>query len=155
MIFYFFTTLFFVYVSEDFVSFETEFFLFWNKLFFLFAGIATIRVDGNDVLAVHNVVKAARAISVRENQPILIEAMTYRWGDGCFEPLVCKFTTDAHHSPTLVKVNWPLSLFVCLMTTRLYRNEVIQRLQLVVHAWPILHLRGDVMLMFKCSVWSP
>jgi len=43
-------------------------------------GIATIRVDGNDVLAVHNVVKAARAISVRENQPILIEAMTYRIG---------------------------------------------------------------------------
>lgn len=43
-------------------------------------GIATIRVDGNDVLAVYNVVKAARQISVTENRPVLIEAMTYRIG---------------------------------------------------------------------------
>lgn len=41
-------------------------------------GIATIRVDGNDVLAVYNVTKAAREISVAENRPVLIEAMTYR-----------------------------------------------------------------------------
>lgn len=43
-------------------------------------GIATIRVDGNDVLAVHNVTAAAREISVKENRPVLIEAMTYRIG---------------------------------------------------------------------------
>ena len=34
----------------------------------------------------------------------------------------CKFTTAAHHSPTLVKGNCPLSLLVCLASTRLYRN---------------------------------
>merc|ERR1719147_510635 len=43
-------------------------------------GMTTIRVDGNDVLAVHNVVKAAREIAVTENRPVLIEAMTYRIG---------------------------------------------------------------------------
>lgn len=43
-------------------------------------GIATIRVDGNDVFAVYNAVKAARHITTTENRPILIEAMTYRIG---------------------------------------------------------------------------
>ncbi|KAF2364995.1 Dehydrogenase E1 component [Trinorchestia longiramus] len=43
-------------------------------------GIATVRVDGNDVLAVYNVTRAARQIAVSENRPVLIEAMTYRIG---------------------------------------------------------------------------
>lgn len=43
-------------------------------------GIDTIRVDGNDVLAVYNATKAARAIAVEQNRPVLIEAMTYRVG---------------------------------------------------------------------------
>lgn len=42
-------------------------------------GIASIRVDGNDVLAVYNVTKAARQICVDEKRPVLIEAMTYRY----------------------------------------------------------------------------
>jgi TPP-dependent pyruvate/acetoin dehydrogenase alpha subunit len=38
-------------------------------------------VDGNDVLAVYNATAAARSIAVKENRPVLIEAMTYRyWG---------------------------------------------------------------------------
>ncbi|XP_071832661.1 2-oxoisovalerate dehydrogenase subunit alpha, mitochondrial-like [Apostichopus japonicus] len=43
-------------------------------------GITTIRVDGNDVFAVYNVVKAARRLAVEESKPVLIEAMTYRVG---------------------------------------------------------------------------
>ncbi|CAO3615659.1 unnamed protein product [Cunninghamella blakesleeana] len=43
-------------------------------------GIDTIRVDGNDVLAVYNATKAARQIAIQENKPVLIEAMTYRVG---------------------------------------------------------------------------
>jgi len=43
-------------------------------------GIATIRVDGNDILGVHMATKAARAIAVEQNRPVLIEAMTYRVG---------------------------------------------------------------------------
>lgn len=43
-------------------------------------GIHTIRVDGNDVLAVHYATKAARNFSINEGKPVLIEAMTYRVG---------------------------------------------------------------------------
>lgn len=42
-------------------------------------GIPTIRVDGNDVLAVYEATKEARRIA-RERGPVLIEAMTYRVG---------------------------------------------------------------------------
>ncbi|XP_061637754.1 2-oxoisovalerate dehydrogenase subunit alpha, mitochondrial isoform X3 [Phyllopteryx taeniolatus] len=41
-------------------------------------GMLSIRVDGNDVFAVYNVTKEARRRAVAENQPFLIEAMTYR-----------------------------------------------------------------------------
>ena len=40
----------------------------------------SIRVDGNDVFAVYNATKEARRRAVAENQPFLIEAMTYRIG---------------------------------------------------------------------------
>lgn len=37
-----------------------------------------LRVDGNDVLAVYEATRQARQIAVEHNQPVLIEAMTYR-----------------------------------------------------------------------------
>ncbi|KAJ6663535.1 hypothetical protein lerEdw1_009614 [Lerista edwardsae] len=43
-------------------------------------GIHSIRVDGNDVFAVYNATKEARRRALAENQPFLIEAMTYRIG---------------------------------------------------------------------------
>ncbi|KAI8140563.1 thiamine diphosphate-binding protein [Fennellomyces sp. T-0311] len=43
-------------------------------------GIDTICIDGNDAYAVYNATKAARAIAVTENKPVLIEAKTYRVG---------------------------------------------------------------------------
>ncbi|RKO96813.1 hypothetical protein CAUPRSCDRAFT_10020 [Caulochytrium protostelioides] len=43
-------------------------------------GMHTIRVDGNDVLAVYRAVQAARALALRDAQPVLIEALTYRVG---------------------------------------------------------------------------
>ena len=43
-------------------------------------GMATIRVDGNDILAVYNATKKARELAVSEDRPVLIEAMTYRIG---------------------------------------------------------------------------
>ena len=42
-------------------------------------GMLTLRVDGNDTFAVYNAVKAAREITVNQNRPVLIEAMTYRY----------------------------------------------------------------------------
>ncbi|KAL5703770.1 3-methyl-2-oxobutanoate dehydrogenase (2-methylpropanoyl-transferring) [Ranunculus cassubicifolius] len=43
-------------------------------------GIRSIRVDGNDTLAVYSAVCAAREIAITENRPVLIEALTYRVG---------------------------------------------------------------------------
>ena len=41
-------------------------------------GIPGIRVDGNDVFAVHAAMLAAKELALRENTPVTIEAMTYR-----------------------------------------------------------------------------
>ncbi|XP_008808485.1 2-oxoisovalerate dehydrogenase subunit alpha 2, mitochondrial isoform X2 [Phoenix dactylifera] len=43
-------------------------------------GIRSIRVDGNDALAVYSAVHAAREMAIRESRPILVEALTYRVG---------------------------------------------------------------------------
>lgn len=59
----------------------------WNldfRLFYYFAGdgvvvkgraygVRSIRVDGNDALAVYNAVRSAREMAIREQRPILIE----------------------------------------------------------------------------------
>jgi 2-oxoisovalerate dehydrogenase E1 component alpha subunit len=36
-------------------------------------GIRSIRVDGNDALALYSTVKTARKMAIEENRPILIE----------------------------------------------------------------------------------
>ncbi|XP_074308609.1 2-oxoisovalerate dehydrogenase subunit alpha 2, mitochondrial-like [Silene latifolia] len=43
-------------------------------------GIRSIRVDGNDALAIYNAVHEARTMAVTEKRPVLIEALTYRAG---------------------------------------------------------------------------
>ncbi|KAG7982929.1 hypothetical protein I3843_04G078100 [Carya illinoinensis] len=43
-------------------------------------GIRSIRVDGNDALAIYSSVHAAREMAISEQRPILIEALTYRVG---------------------------------------------------------------------------
>lgn len=43
-------------------------------------GIKTIRVDGNDILAVYAASVEARRIATQEQRPVLIETMTYRLG---------------------------------------------------------------------------
>ncbi|XP_011496542.1 PREDICTED: 2-oxoisovalerate dehydrogenase subunit alpha, mitochondrial [Ceratosolen solmsi marchali] len=43
-------------------------------------GINTIRVDGNDIIAMYNATKFAREYTIQEKKPVLIEAMTYRIG---------------------------------------------------------------------------
>eukprot|EP00573_Skeletonema_grethae_P002383 CAMPEP_0201689982 /NCGR_PEP_ID=MMETSP0578-20130828/3502_1 /ASSEMBLY_ACC=CAM_ASM_000663 /TAXON_ID=267565 /ORGANISM="Skeletonema grethea, Strain CCMP 1804" /LENGTH=487 /DNA_ID=CAMNT_0048174825 /DNA_START=321 /DNA_END=1784 /DNA_ORIENTATION=+ len=43
-------------------------------------GMAGIRVDGNDVFAVHAAVAEARKLAIETSMPVMIEAMTYRQG---------------------------------------------------------------------------
>ncbi|OIT04406.1 2-oxoisovalerate dehydrogenase subunit alpha 2, mitochondrial, partial [Nicotiana attenuata] len=44
-------------------------------------GVRSIRVDGNDALAVYSAIRAARKMAIKEQRPILVEAMAYRVGD--------------------------------------------------------------------------
>jgi 2-oxoisovalerate dehydrogenase E1 component alpha subunit len=43
-------------------------------------GMAAIRVDGNDIFAVHAAVREAKKYALHHNAPVLIEGMTYRLG---------------------------------------------------------------------------
>ncbi|GKY91173.1 hypothetical protein MPSEU_000090000 [Mayamaea pseudoterrestris] len=43
-------------------------------------GMAAIRVDGNDVFAMHAAVREAKKYALENNAPVFIEAMTYRQG---------------------------------------------------------------------------
>lgn len=43
-------------------------------------GMAVIRVDGNDLFAVHQATRDARAYALKNDKPVLIEAMSYRGG---------------------------------------------------------------------------
>lgn len=43
-------------------------------------GIRSIRVDGNDALAVYSAIRVARDMAVNEHRPVLVEALTYRVG---------------------------------------------------------------------------
>lgn len=44
-------------------------------------GMPTIRVDGNDIFAIYNACKEARALIIKEKRPVLVEAISYRVGD--------------------------------------------------------------------------
>ena len=44
-------------------------------------GMNTIRVDGNDILAIYLSTLKARQMIVEQREPALIEAITYRIGD--------------------------------------------------------------------------
>ncbi|CAI9108915.1 OLC1v1008623C4 [Oldenlandia corymbosa var. corymbosa] len=44
-------------------------------------GVVSIRVDGNDALAIYNAVRVARQIATTQQRPVLIEALTYRSGN--------------------------------------------------------------------------
>ncbi|XP_067640970.1 2-oxoisovalerate dehydrogenase subunit alpha, mitochondrial [Eurosta solidaginis] len=43
-------------------------------------GMASIRVDGTDIFATYNAMKLVREYVLRENKPVVFEAMTYRVG---------------------------------------------------------------------------
>jgi len=43
-------------------------------------GIKTLRIDGNDILAVLKATQWAREYALKENEPVIIEAMSYRLG---------------------------------------------------------------------------
>lgn len=62
-------------------------------------GMASLRVDGNDLFAVREATKAAREYAVANNQPVLLEAMTYRQGSYLCRPLVPPRPIGSHACP--------------------------------------------------------
>ena len=75
-------------------------------------GIKTIRIDGNDILAVLKATQLARAYAVKEHKPVLIEAMSYRLGAHSTSDDPSGYRTKEEeakwqsHDPILRMKNW-------------------------------------------------
>ncbi|KAK2171678.1 hypothetical protein NP493_1042g00039 [Ridgeia piscesae] len=85
-------------------------------------GIATIRVDGNDVMAVYNVTKVARQISLAQSRPVLVEAMTYRIGHHSTSDDSSAYRTDSEVS-YWVKEDHPIGRLGFYMMNRGWWTE--------------------------------
>jgi len=88
-----------------------------------------IRVDGNDLLAVHEATAQSREICVNENEPVFIEAMTYRAGDHSTSDDSKRYRDEAEMT-FWVEKNHPLHR-TRLMMERLgwWNNEMDEKLQ--------------------------
>lgn len=78
-------------------------------------GIKTIRVDGNDIFAVLKATQDARKFAIENEQPIIIEAMSYRLGAHSTSDDPSGYRTReeeakyAEHDPILRMKNWMLA----------------------------------------------
>ncbi|TRX56588.1 thiamine pyrophosphate-dependent dehydrogenase E1 component subunit alpha [Thalassomonas sp. M1454] len=78
-------------------------------------GIKTIRVDGNDLLAVLKATQVARKYAIENNAPVVIEAMSYRLGAHSTSDDPSGYRTKeeeakyAEHDPILRMKNWMLA----------------------------------------------
>ncbi len=78
-------------------------------------GIKTIRIDGNDILAVLKATQIAREYAVKESKPVLIEAMSYRLGAHSTSDDPSGYRTREEeekwqqHDPVLRMKNWMLA----------------------------------------------
>ena len=62
----------------------------------------SIRVDGNDLMAVFNATAKAREIALAENRPIMIEAMTYRYEISLFVLTFTRIIITTHQNRVLI-----------------------------------------------------
>ena len=78
-------------------------------------GMKTIRIDGNDILAVIAAVQLAREYGIKEGKPVLIEAMSYRLGAHSTSDDPSGYRTREEeakwqeHDPILRMKNWMLA----------------------------------------------
>lgn len=78
-------------------------------------GIKTIRVDGNDILAVLKATQAARKYAIENDAPVVIEAMSYRLGAHSTSDDPSGYRTKeeeakyAEHDPILRMKNWMIA----------------------------------------------
>ncbi|WP_189376143.1 thiamine pyrophosphate-dependent dehydrogenase E1 component subunit alpha [Thalassotalea profundi] len=78
-------------------------------------GIKTIRIDGNDILAVLKATQTARSYALAEQKPVIIEAMSYRLGAHSTSDDPSGYRTKEEeekwhmHDPILRMKNWMLA----------------------------------------------
>jgi 2-oxoisovalerate dehydrogenase E1 component alpha subunit len=78
-------------------------------------GMKTLRIDGNDILAVISAVQLAREYAIKEGKPVLIEAMSYRLGAHSTSDDPSGYRTREEeakwqeHDPILRMKNWMLA----------------------------------------------
>lgn len=72
-----------------------------------------MRVDGNDVFAVYNATKAACALAIQQNKPVILEAMTYRYSDiDWLYPLIITMQTASSVLPIFDVSFFTILLFI-------------------------------------------
>jgi len=121
-------------------------------------GIDTIRVDGNDILAVLSAVREGRKRSLAQGRAVLIEAMSYRWVVHIDKicPMLMNVNSVGHHSTSddsfayrarsevedRKRIDNPLTRFRLFMESQGWWNaEDETELK--------AHLKADVMKAFK------
>eukprot|EP00004_Rigifila_ramosa_P019377 TRINITY_DN4905_c3_g1_i2.p1 TRINITY_DN4905_c3_g1~~TRINITY_DN4905_c3_g1_i2.p1 ORF type:complete len:433 (+),score=95.76 TRINITY_DN4905_c3_g1_i2:97-1299(+) len=88
-------------------------------------GMATIRVDGNDLFAVYSATEAARAHALANNKPVLIEAMTYRGGHHSTSDDASRYRSTEEKNFWLEELS-PLTRFGRYLSHRGLWNEVME-----------------------------
>eukprot|EP00922_Rhytidocystis_sp_ex-Travisia-forbesii_P029107 GHVS01042619.1.p1 GENE.GHVS01042619.1~~GHVS01042619.1.p1 ORF type:complete len:606 (+),score=115.98 GHVS01042619.1:129-1820(+) len=74
-------------------------------------GIDCVRVDGNDIVAVYNATKMARARCVEQQKPVVLELMTYRLGHHSTSDDATRYRMDEESSSFLRDGMNPLGRF--------------------------------------------
>eukprot|EP01012_Entosiphon_sulcatum_P010968 TRINITY_DN16567_c0_g1_i2.p1 TRINITY_DN16567_c0_g1~~TRINITY_DN16567_c0_g1_i2.p1 ORF type:complete len:373 (+),score=49.15 TRINITY_DN16567_c0_g1_i2:44-1120(+) len=85
-------------------------------------GMRSIRIDGNDSVAVYTATKLARELCLQHGEPVLIEAMTYRLGDHSTSDDSTRYRQKSSQEFWLKKLN-PVSRFAAFCE-RLQTNGI-------------------------------
>ena len=84
-------------------------------------GMPSIRVDGNDILAIYNACKKAREIIITEKRPCLVEAISYRVGDHSTSDFSQRYRDDKEMQKwkdLMAKIKSPIERFEKFLTKR-------------------------------------
>ena len=93
-------------------------------------GIPTIRVDGNDLLAVYKATQEARKIITTEGRPALIEFISYRRGDHSTSDFSERYrdqTEMKKWEELLSKINSPIDRFQNYLISKKLINSSFQQ----------------------------
>jgi len=81
-------------------------------------GIPSVRVDGNDLIAVYNATKEARRMIIEEQTPVLLELMTYRVGDHTTSDDSSAYRVETKQELALHKEKGPIPRWSAYLTAQ-------------------------------------